>query len=63
MAAQRQPERLADDLADRLNSLSLVLSSLAEDAAESGLPGTFRALREARRALVEEAARRHGITL
>jgi hypothetical protein len=48
---------------ERLRNLSLALSSLAEEAVECGLHHAYALLRQARLALIEEAAQRHGITL
>jgi hypothetical protein len=51
------------DVEGRLRSMALVLSSLAEEAAEHGLERVFLVLREARQALVVEARRYHGVEL
>jgi hypothetical protein len=51
------------ELEPRLRALAVLLGSLAEETAEIGCRHTFALLRQARLALIEEAARRHGISL
>ena len=47
----------------RLRSMAMLLSSLAEDAAEQGMEQLFLLLRDARRALVLEARQYYGLEL
>jgi hypothetical protein len=47
----------------RLRSMALLLSSLAEDAADQGFEQVFLVLREARQALAAEARRHYGVEL
>jgi hypothetical protein len=51
------------DIEGRLRSMALLLSSLAEEAAEQGLERVFLVLREARQTLIVEARRYHGVEL
>jgi hypothetical protein len=62
---EAKPVRLArsPEIEGRLRSMALVLSSLAEDAAEQGLHQVFQVLREARQALISEARRYYGVEL
>ncbi|PWS38216.1 hypothetical protein DFH01_02645 [Falsiroseomonas bella] len=63
--SEAKPARLArsPEIEGRLRSMALLLSSLAEEAAEQGLDQVFQVLREARQALIAEARRYYGVEL
>jgi hypothetical protein len=54
---------LTREIEGKLRSLTLILSSVAEEAADHGLEQSFLVLREARQALIAEAKKYYGVEL
>ncbi|WP_137179611.1 hypothetical protein [Roseomonas sp. AR75] len=54
---------LTPEIEGKLRSLALILSSVAEEAADHGLEQSFLLLREARQMLLDEARKYYGLEL